>query len=101
MYDPRSANGRRFFDLLATFAEFELELLQLRTREGMAVARANGRLKGKKPKLTTSQDAELLALHNSGEHTISELAERLSVGRATIYRALERAGADGSSVVPR
>jgi DNA invertase Pin-like site-specific DNA recombinase len=92
-YDPKNANGRRFFDLLATFAEFELDLLQLRTREGMAVARANGRLKGKPPKLTASQHAQLLELHNAGGHTISELAERLSVGRATIYRALERAGA--------
>jgi DNA invertase Pin-like site-specific DNA recombinase len=94
-YDAKNANGRRFFDLLAMFAEFELDLLQLRTREGMAVARANGRLRGKKPKLTASQHAQLLELHRSGD-TITELAERLSVGRATIYRALERAAAEAT-----
>jgi len=92
VYDPKNASGRCFFELLATLAEFELDLLQLRTREGMAVARAKGKLKGKPPKLTATQHAELLELHNSGEHTITELAERLSVGRATIYRALDRAG---------
>ncbi len=96
VYDPKREPGRRFFELLASFAEFELDLLQLRTREGMAVARANGKLKGKKPKLTASQHAQLLELYNSGEHTITELAERFSVGRATIYRALERSGTDAA-----
>ena len=41
-----------FFNILATFAEFEVDLPRLRTREGMAVARAKGKLKGKQPKLT-------------------------------------------------
>ena len=93
VYDPRSPTGKAFFGLLRKFAEFEVELLQLRTREGMAVARAKGRLKGKQPKLTAGQQAELLELHTAGEHAISELAGRFSVSRATIYRALDRAGA--------
>jgi DNA invertase Pin-like site-specific DNA recombinase len=38
-----------FFNILATFAEFEVDLLRMRTREGMAVARAKGRLKGRQP----------------------------------------------------
>lgn len=44
--------GKMFFNILATFAEFESDLIRLRTREGMAVARAKGKLKGKKPKLS-------------------------------------------------
>jgi DNA invertase Pin-like site-specific DNA recombinase len=96
VYDPEDPVNRCLFELLATFAEFEVDLLRLRTREGMAVARANGKLKGKQPKLTTSQHAELLELRNSGEQTISELAERLAVSRATIYRALDRAGAQAT-----
>lgn len=96
VYDPTDPTGMCFFELLATFAEFEVDLLRLRTREGMAVARANGKLRGKQPKLTASQHAQLLELHNAGAHTISELAERLSVSRATIYRALERARAQAA-----
>ena len=99
VYDPEDPISRCLFELLPTFADFEVDLLRLRTREGMAVARANGKLKGKQPKLTASQHAELLELHNSGEHTISELAERLSVSRATIYRALARAGSEAASTV--
>ncbi|HXL17698.1 MAG TPA: recombinase family protein [Streptosporangiaceae bacterium] len=38
--------GKMFFNILATFAEFEVDLLRMRTREGMAVTRAKGKLKG-------------------------------------------------------
>jgi hypothetical protein len=44
--------GKMFFDILATFAEFEADLIRLRTREGMAIARARGKLRGKRPKGT-------------------------------------------------
>ena len=83
--------GRMFFNILATFAEFEVDLLKLRTREGMAIAKERGRLKGKQPKLTTRQQAELVRMHASGEYTIAELMEVFSVGRATVYRVLHRA----------
>jgi DNA invertase Pin-like site-specific DNA recombinase len=38
LYDPADPMGKVFFNILATFAEFEVDLLKLRTREGMAVA---------------------------------------------------------------
>jgi DNA invertase Pin-like site-specific DNA recombinase len=52
IYDPADPMGKMFFNILATFAEFEVDLLRLRTREGMAIARANGKLKGKQPNST-------------------------------------------------
>jgi Resolvase, N terminal domain len=42
VYDPTDPMGKMFFNILATFAEFEVGLLRMRTREGMAVARAKG-----------------------------------------------------------
>ncbi len=92
LHDPADPGGRGLFDLLATFAEFEVDVLRLRTRQGMVVARANGRLKGRKPKLTAAQHAELLERYAGRQYTVSELAERFSVSRATVYRALDRAG---------
>jgi DNA invertase Pin-like site-specific DNA recombinase len=81
-----------FFNMLAVFAEFEADLLKMRTREGMAVARARGKLKGRQPKLSARQQAELIRMHATGEYTIAELMEVFSVGRATVYRVQERAG---------
>lgn len=80
--------SKMFFNMLAVFAEFEAGLLKMRTREGMAVARSRGRLKGKRPKLSARQQAELVRMHGTGEYTIAELMEVFSVGRATVYRTL-------------
>jgi DNA invertase Pin-like site-specific DNA recombinase len=91
IYDPADPMGKMFFNILATFAEFEVDLLRMRTREGMAIARAKGRLRGKQPKLSVRQQAHLVQLHQSGKHTIAELAELFSVSRPTVYRVLERA----------
>ena len=93
IYDPADPMSKMFFNMLAVFAEFEADLLRMRTREGMAIARSRGRLKGKKPKLTTRQQAELVRMHATGDYTIAELMEVFSVGRATVYRVLDRAGA--------
>ena len=93
VHDPADPVGRLLFNVLAMVAEFEADLIRARTREGMAVARAKGRLRGKQPKLTARQETHLVGLHQQGEHTVSELAELFGVGRSTVYRAVERARA--------
>ena len=82
--------GKMFFNILATFAEFEADLIRHRTREGMAVARAKGKLGGKQPKLSQRQQQELLRMRDSGEYSISDLAELFSVSRPTVYRTIAR-----------
>ena len=91
VYGPTDPMGKTFFNILATFAEFEVDLLRMRTREGMAIARANGKLKGKPPKLSSRQRVHLLKLVAAGDHTIAELAELFAASRATIYREIARA----------
>jgi DNA invertase Pin-like site-specific DNA recombinase len=93
VHDPTDPVGRLLFNALAMIAEFEADLVRMRTREGMKVAKAKGRLRGKQPKLSPRQEAHLVALHSAGEHTISELEELFSVTRSTVYRALARARA--------
>lgn len=91
VHDPTDPMGRMFFNILATFAEFEADLIALRTREGMAIARAKGRLRGKPPKLSPKQQRALCRMHATGEYTIADLAELFSVSRPTVYRCLQRA----------
>ena len=90
VHDPADPMGRMFFNILATFAEFEADLIRMRTREGMAVARARGKLKGKKPKLSDRRQAELRRMYDAGDHSISDLAEVFDVSRPTVYRVLQR-----------
>jgi DNA invertase Pin-like site-specific DNA recombinase len=71
-------------------AEFESDLIRLRTQEGMKVAKVKGRLRGKQPKLNPRQEAHLVARFEAGEHSTAEIADLFGDGRSTVYRALER-----------
>jgi DNA invertase Pin-like site-specific DNA recombinase len=51
VHDPTDPVGRLLFNVLAMVAEFESDLIRLRTKEGMRVAKAKGRLRGRQPKL--------------------------------------------------
>jgi DNA invertase Pin-like site-specific DNA recombinase len=99
VYDPTDPVGRLLFNVLAMVAEFEADLISMRTREGMKVAKTKGRLRGKHPKLTVRQEAHLAALHAGGDYTPGELAELFRVGRSTVYRALHRVQARNESVL--
>ena len=89
--------GRLLFNVLAMIAEFESDLIRMRTREGMKVAKAKGRLRGKPPKLSPTQETHLVGLYRAGQQTTAELAELFSVGRSTVYRAVQRAGEPGAA----
>lgn len=93
VHDPNDPMGKLFFNILATFAEFEVDLIKLRTREGMAIARAKGKLRGKKPKLSDRQQKELRRMYDTGNYSISDLAELFSISRPTVYRTISRQAA--------
>lgn len=90
VHDPDDPMGKLFFNILATFAEFEADLIRMRTREGMAIARAKGKLKGRRPKLSTRQQQELRRMYSTGDYSVSDLAELFSISRPTVYRTLQR-----------
>lgn len=97
VYDPTDPMGKLLFNVLAMIAEFEADLIRMRTREGMQVAKAKGKLRGKQPKLKAAREAQLVEMYQSDNHTISELAEIFDVSRPTVYRALQRAGISTTS----
>jgi DNA invertase Pin-like site-specific DNA recombinase len=82
--------GKMFCNILAASAEFEVDVLRMRTRQGMAVAKAKGKLRGKQPKLSARQQRELLRMHGTGEYTVANLAEVFTVSRTTVYRIFQR-----------
>ena len=90
VHDPTDPVGRLLFNVLAMVAEFEADLIRLRTCEGMRVAKAKGRLRRKQPKLNPRQEAHLVALHRAGEYSTAELGDLFGVARSTVYRAVQR-----------
>ncbi len=100
LYDPGDPTGKMFFNILATFAEFEADLTRMRAREGMARARAKGKLRGKQPKLSDRQQRELCRMQATGEYSISDLAELFPVSRPTVYRTLNRCHSPWRTILP-
>lgn len=82
--------GKMFYSILAIFAEFEVDLLRARTKEGMAVARAKGKLRGRQPKLSTKRQRELVRWYDTSEYSATDLADVFDISRATVYRTLRR-----------
>lgn len=85
--DTSTAEGRLFFTMIAAFAQFEREIMRARTLDGLASARARGRLGGRKPSMTRAKIETASAMYKKGKQ-ITEIAEVLGVSRPTIYRAL-------------
>jgi DNA invertase Pin-like site-specific DNA recombinase len=88
IYDWADPFGKLFLQTLAMVAEFEANLGHIRTREGMAKARAKGRLKGKKPKLPLPARKTIHRRYHDPDDnaSLADLAEEYSVGRSTIHR---------------
>ena len=82
--DTSTAAGKAFLDMLGVFAEFETNLRRERQTEGIAKAKANGVYKGRKP---TIDPEEVVKLRADGIGA-TEIAKRLKIGRASVYRIL-------------
>ncbi|MET0530847.1 MAG: recombinase family protein [Microvirga sp.] len=91
--DTGTAAGKAFLDMLGVFAEFETNLRRERQMEGIAKAKAAGVYKGRAPSIDTGRVKELKA-EGIGP---AEIARRLGIGRASVYRAL---GSNAPETIP-
>jgi DNA invertase Pin-like site-specific DNA recombinase len=87
--DTTTPAGRLLFHVLGAFDEFLADLISEGTHEGLAAAKARGRAGGRRPVMTPAKLATARQLVDAGEHTITEIAGIVGVGRATLYRHLE------------
>lgn len=83
--DTTTPHGRLLLTVLGGLAEFERELIRVRTGEGRARAKARGVKLGRRPKLTPHQKREALARRNNGE-ALTEIARSYNVSHSTISR---------------
>lgn len=85
--DTQSAAGKAFLDMLGVFAEFETNLRRERQREGIVAAKARGVYRGRKPSVDLPAIRRLREEQKLGA---TEIARRLGIGRASVYRALAK-----------
>jgi DNA invertase Pin-like site-specific DNA recombinase len=85
--DTSTPAGRFFFHMMAALAQMERDLIVERTVAGLVAARAQGRVGGRKPKMTPSKLAAAKKLFENGT-SHKEIAENLGVSLPTLYRWL-------------
>ena len=83
--DTTRSEGRLMLNILASFAEFETDIRRERQQDGIERAKAEGVYRGRKPSVDV---AEVRRLKEEGVRPV-EIARRLGIGRASVYRALE------------
>src|SRR5918912_4085553 len=89
--DTTTAQGRLVFHMFGALAEFERSLIRERTQAGLAAARRLGRTGGRPPKLTEDDIEAAKAMLANPEIAVTQIAQRLGVSPATLYRYLPAA----------
>jgi DNA invertase Pin-like site-specific DNA recombinase len=87
--DTSTPTGKLMINLLGSIAQFERELMLERQREGIAKARAEGKYKGRVPTARRQAD-EIVRLRSEG-HRAEEIAQKLGISRASVFRVLKPA----------
>ncbi len=91
--DTTTAQGLLVFHMFGALAEFERSLIRERTRAGLAAAKKAGRTGGRPPKLTDSDIQAAKAMLANPDIGVAEVAHRLRVSQATLYRYIPAARA--------
>jgi DNA invertase Pin-like site-specific DNA recombinase len=87
--DTSTATGRLMLQMIGAIAEFERSMMLERQRDGIAAAKAAGKYKGRKPTARAQAD-QVCELAAQGVSKV-EIARRLGMHRASVYRALASA----------
>jgi DNA invertase Pin-like site-specific DNA recombinase len=86
--DTTTSGGKLVFHIFGALAEFERNLIQERTRAGLAAARARGK-KGGRPKVLDEEQIKLLIrLYNERELSIKEICRMMNISKPTLYNYL-------------
>lgn len=90
--DTTTSGGTLVFNLFASIAQFERDVIKERTMMGLASAKARGRIGGRKPKLSDGKINHAVELYNSGVKTIREICDIIGISKAQLYDYLRKQG---------
>lgn len=89
--DTTTPQGRLTFNIFASLAEFERDLISERTKAGLESARARGRLGGKPKGLSKEAEATACAaetLYKEGKLSVNQISKQLGIAKNTLYKYL-------------
>jgi DNA invertase Pin-like site-specific DNA recombinase len=98
--DTTTPQGRLVFNIFASLAEFERDLIRERTQAGLKAARARGRKGGRPPGLSKQAEATAMAaetLYREGQLTVKAICAQLGISKPTFYAYLKHRGVETGS----
>ena len=101
--DTTTAQGKLVFNIFASLAEFERDLLRERTQAGLKAARARGRKGGRPRGLTRQAEATAMAaetLYREGKLSVQAVCDQLGIAKPTLYAYLRHRGMKTGSRAP-
>ncbi len=95
--DTTTSQGRLIFNIFASLAEFERDVIRERTHAGLHAARARGRKGGRPRGIPKSSEATACAaetLYRERKLSVNQVAKKLSISKSTLYKYLRYRGVD-------
>ena len=95
--DTTTAQGRLVFNMFASLAEFERDLIRERTNAGLSAARYRGRKGGRPKGLSPKAEAVSYAaetLYKERKLSVQQIADRLGIAKSTLYTYLRHRGVE-------
>jgi len=89
--DTTTPQGRLIFNIFASLAEFERDIIKERTNAGLSAARARGRLGGRPRGISKASEATACAaetLYREGKLSVMQIAKKLNISKNTLYKYL-------------
>lgn len=89
--DTTTSQGRLIFNIFASLAEFERDVIRERTQAGLHVARSRGRLGGRPRGLSNAAETTACAaetLYREGKLSVIQIAKKLNISKSTLYKYL-------------
>lgn len=96
--DTSTSQGKLMFNVFASLAEFERDLIRERTQAGLKAARARGRVGGRPKGLSKEAEATsyaAAALYREGQLSVQQISDRLGISKMTLYKYLRIRGVQG------
>ena len=91
--DTTTATGKAMFGMLSVMAQFERDLISERTHEGLASARARGRVGGR-PKTSSKDIDRALALYYAKDLSVNDICELIGISKPTLYKYINQRKAE-------
>jgi len=90
--DTRSSSGKLIFHIFGALAEFERNLIEDRTRAGLAAARARGRKGGRPKSLDTDKRQLAVDLYQAKKLSVNQICKMMNISKPTLYTYVREAG---------